>query len=174
MERAARLLAIISKLERTLVLLAFAVMALVIMADILLREVTGAGLSGAPRIAVYAMILTAMVGFGLASQSGKHLRPKFADGWMPARWEPAIVRLQEWGMAAFCLTFAVVATGVVMETYALAETSRMLRLPIWPMQSIVPLAFYVAAVRHGIFALYPDLKPKAVLANHGANQSASS
>lgn len=107
------------------------------------------------------MIITAMVGFGLASQSGKHLRPKFADHWIPESWEPLIERLQEWLTAAFCLTFAVVATGVVAETRALEETSRMLRIPIWPMQSVIPLAFYVAALRHAIFALYPALKPRA-------------
>lgn len=160
MERADKILRIISRAERALVLVAFATMALAIMADVLLREISGTGIAGAPRVAVYAMIITAMVGFGLASQSDRHLRPKFADGWLPEAWEPVIVRLQEWLTAAFCLTFAVVATGVVAETWAMEETSRMLRIPIWPMQSVIPLVFYVAALRHGIFARYPVLKPR--------------
>ena len=159
MERADRLLQIISRAERLLVSISFAAMTLIIMADVLLREISGTGVAGAPRVAVYAMIITTMISFGLASQSGRHLRPKFADHWLPESWEPLIVRLQEWLTAAFCLTFAVVATGVVVETWALEESSRMLRIPIWPMQSVIPLAFFVAAMRHSIFALYPTLRP---------------
>ncbi len=162
MERAKRLLAIVSRAERLLVSFSFAAMTLIIMADVLLREATGTGIAGAPRVAVYAMIITTMISFGLASQSGRHLRPKFADSWAPVSWEPLIERLQEWLTAAFCLTFAVVATGVVFQTWALGETSRMLGIPIWPMQSVIPLAFYVATLRHSIFALYPALKPRPV------------
>lgn len=161
MERANRLLEIVSRAERLLVSISFAVMTIIIMADVLLREISGTGIAGAPRVAVYAMIITTMISFGLASQSGRHLRPKFADSWVPKRWEPLIERLQEWLTAAFCLTFAVVATGVVAETWALGETSRMLRIPIWPMQSVIPLAFFVAALRHAIFGFYPALKPRA-------------
>lgn len=161
MHRAEQLLKVVLRVERFLVLLAFAVMTLIIMADVLLREVSGTGIPGAPRVAVYAMIITAMVGFGLASQAGRHLRPKFADHWLPAAWGPLIGRLQEGLTAVFCLTFAVVATGVVAETWALGETSRMLRIPIWPMQSVFPLAFYVATVRYSLFALYPGLKPSS-------------
>lgn len=161
MARAEHLLKIISRLERALVLIAFTIMTIVIMADVVLREISGTGIPGAPRVAVYAMIITAWVGFGLASQSGRHLRPKFADGWLPISWEPLIGRLQEGLTAGFCLTLAVVATRVVAETWALGETSRMLRIPIWPMQAVIPLVLYVAALRHSIFALHPALKPRA-------------
>lgn len=159
MEFARTFLKIISKAEQTITLLAFAVMTLVIIADVFSRKLTGVGIAGAPRIGVFAMIATAFVSFGLASDARRHLRPKFADGWFPAQWDGAITRVQELLTAAFCLTFAIVAVGVVRETYELGEATRMLRIPVWPMQAIIPLVFFVAAIRHSIFGLIPELRP---------------
>ena len=159
MELAQRFLHIVSKVERFVTLAAFAIMTLVIIADVMSRKLTGVGIAGAPRIGVFAMIATAFVSFGLASDARRHLRPKFADSWFPAHWDGAITRVQELLTAAFCLAFAVVAVGVVQETYALGEATRMLRIPVWPMQAIIPLVFFVAAVRHSIFGLIPELRP---------------
>ena len=35
----------------------------------------------------------------------------------------------------------------------------MLRLIVWPFQSVLPLAFLFAFLRHGCYALWPDLRP---------------
>lgn len=147
------------KVERFVTLLAFVVMTLVIIADVASRKLTGLGVVGAPRIAVFAMIVTAVASFGLASDKRRHLRPKFADRWLPEHWDPVITRLQEIFTAAFCLTFAVVAVSVVQETYELGETTRMLRIPVWPLQALIPLVFLVAAVRHGIYGVWLQLRP---------------
>ncbi len=160
MELARSFLKVVSKAERTITLLAFAVMTLIIIADVMSRKITGVGLAGAPRIGVFAMIATAFVSFGLASDARRHLRPKFADSWFPESWDSAITRIQELLTAAFCLAFAVVGVGVVIETYELGEATRMLRIPVWPMQALIPLVFFVAAIRHSIFGLIPDLRPK--------------
>ena len=159
MELARKFLTTTLKVEKFITLAAFVVMTLVIMGDVFSRKLTGLGIIGAPRIAVFAMIITALVSFGLASDKRRHLRPKFADDWLPESWEPLVVRLQELMTAAFCLVFAVVAVGVVAETYALEETSRMLRIPVWPMQALIPLVFFIAAVRHGIYGVFLDLRP---------------
>lgn len=149
----------LTRFERFCAVALFAFMASVVMADVAAREITGLGISGAPRLAVYAFIAMALISFGLASQSAEHLRPRFADGLFPARWEPMLQRIQETLMTLFCLIFAWVALGVVSETAALGEVSRSLKIPIWPMQAIFPLVFGIAAVRHGLFAFYPALKP---------------
>lgn len=159
MEFARSFLKVVSKAERTITLLAFAIMTLVIIADVFSRKLTGVGVAGAPRIGVFAMIATAFVSFGLASDARRHLRPKFADGWFPAHWDGFITRIQELLTAAFCLAFAVIAVGVVQETYELGEATRMLRIPVWPMQAIIPLVFFIAAIRHSIFGLIPELRP---------------
>ena len=67
--------------------------------------------------------------------------------------------MQESLHALLCLVFAVVAVDVVYETYLLRETSRMLRIVIWPMQSVIPLAFFVGFVRHALYAVFPEIRP---------------
>lgn len=160
MEPAKKFLAFVSKMERAITLIAFAVMTLVIIADVFSRKLTGVGIAGAPRIGVFAMIATAFVSFGLASDARRHLRPRFADTWLPDHWDGAITRVQELLTAAFCLAFAVIGVGVVMETYALGEATRMLRIPVWPMQALIPAVFFVATIRHSIFGLIPALRPQ--------------
>jgi len=159
MELARKFLDNALKVEKFITLSAFVVMTLVIMGDVFSRKITGLGIIGAPRIAVFAMIITALVSFGLASDKRRHLRPKFADDWLPESWDPILIRLQELMTAGFCLVFAVVAVGVVAETYALEETSRMLRIPVWPMQALIPLVFFIAALRHAIYGVFLNLRP---------------
>lgn len=145
--------------ERCLAVVLFAAMGGLLIADVGLREIRGVGLSGASRIAVYCFIALSMISMGLASAAAEHLRPRFLDGIVPERWEPLVQRVQEALMSAFCLIFAVVAIGVVAETRELGEVSPMLRLPIWPMQIVIPVAFAVAGLRHGLFAIFLPLKP---------------
>ena len=138
---------------------AFAVLASVVFADVLMREFTGSGLSWARQIGVYANVVVTIVGIGLASSGGSHLRPRFADGWLPAAWNPMLVRVGEWLTAIFCLGFSWVALRVVLETHALDERSVVLRLIVWPFQSVLPLAFLIAAARHAAYGTWPGLRP---------------
>lgn len=127
---------------------AFAILASVIFADVLVREFTGSGLSWARQIGVYANVVVTIIGIGLASAGGTHLRPRFTDHWLPAAWDPWLTRIGELLTALFCLAFAWLALGVVRETYELDERSVVLRLVVWPFQSVLPIAFLLAALRH--------------------------
>ena len=147
------------KAEKWISFVAFTLLITVIFADVVSRELTGSGMHWARQVGVYANIFIVMAGFGLASASGQHLRPRFADGWLPASWNVALGRLQEGVMALFCLAFAVVAFQVVTETYSMQERSVVLRIVVWPFQAVIPTAFAVAAVRHAIYGLLPQQRP---------------
>jgi TRAP-type C4-dicarboxylate transport system permease small subunit len=146
--------------ERAITFLAFCVMIAIVFADVAVREITGSGLHWARQVGVYANILVVMLGFGLASAEAAHLRPRFADGWVPRRFQPLMPRIQEGLMALFCLAVAVVALSVVAETFRLQERSVVLRLLVWPVQAVIPLAFLIAAFRHGCYAVWPALQPQ--------------
>jgi TRAP-type C4-dicarboxylate transport system permease small subunit len=154
-----RALELVRQAELAVTCAAFAVLAAVIFADVLVREFTGSGLSWARQIGVYANVIVTIVGIGLASASGAHLRPRFADRWLPAAWDPWLARLGELLTAAFCFAFAWLALSVVRETFALDERSVVLRLMVWPFQSVLPLAFLLAALRHACYGIWPALRP---------------
>ncbi len=157
-----RLLEWSNGLERAITCAAFLVLIVAVFADVLSRELSGTGLHWARQTGVYANVVVVMFGLGLASAGGSHLRPRFADRWLPARMEPLLMRGNDLGMALFCLVFAWIATGVVAESIALGERSVALRVAVWPFQSVVPLAFGVAGVRHLAYAVFPELRPAEV------------
>ena len=159
MKAAEYILKMIERVEGVLTFIAFSVMVVVVFGDVLVREITGSGLLWARQVGVYSNIVVVMLGFGLASAHGNHLRPRFADNWLPQSWDGFITHAQEALMALFCLAFAILAVQVVAETYQLQERSVILRIIIWPIQAVIPLAFGLATLRHGFFAIWPALRP---------------
>ena len=159
MNLSARILGVIERAERVFVVLAFAVLSIVLFFDVLSRELTAAGVYWAPQVGVWANVILVMAGFGLASAGGTHLRPRFADGWLPQKWEPVLVFLQHFVMALFCAALGLVALDVVIGSWRLGEVSLDLFLPIWPVQAFLPLAFFTAALKHALYAFYPSLRP---------------
>jgi TRAP-type C4-dicarboxylate transport system permease small subunit len=154
----ARFLAGVGRIERVITFVAFLILVAVIFSDVVSRELTGTGLHWARQAGVYANIFVIMVGIGVASAHNAHLRPRFADHWLPESWEPVLKRGQEFIMALFCLTFSLVAVQVVAESYALQERSSVLETLVWPVQTIIPVVFLTAAIRHFLYGCFPLLR----------------
>ena len=138
---------------------AFATLVLVIFADVVMRRVTGSGVVWARELGVFSNIVLTIIGIGLASADGTHLRPRFFDRLFPDSWDPVLARIQEGLTALAFAALAWVATRVVLETHDLDDRSVVLRWVIWPVQLALPLAFAVGVLRHGAYALYPALRP---------------
>jgi TRAP-type C4-dicarboxylate transport system permease small subunit len=153
------LLRALALFEQGVTVAAFAVLIVVIFSDVLWRWVTGSGLFWARELGVYANIILTIVGIGVASSHGAHLRPRFFDGWVPARHEATMTRLQEALTALAFLGLAWVAWRVVAETIELDDRSVVLRWAVWPIQLVLPLAFVIGTLRHGLYALWPEHRP---------------
>jgi len=171
--RVAGVLAGLASAERVISLAAFVLLIAVVFIDVLYRELTGTGLHWARQAGVYANLVVVLFGFGLASAGGTHLRPRFADHWLPATWTPAVIRLQEALMSGFCLGLGLVGITVVAETIALDERSPVLGNPIWPFQALIPLVLLVAALRHALYAAQPSLRPPDASAYAAGSAAAS-
>jgi TRAP-type C4-dicarboxylate transport system permease small subunit len=149
----------LKRFEKLLAIIAFLVLVFVVFADVVSRELTGAGLYWASQVGVWANVLVVMAGFGLASADGAHLRPRFADNWLPQRWSPLLATLQHLCMALFCLGIGLLAARVVFDSWQLGEVSIDLYLPIWPVQMFLPAAFFAATLRNVLYAAFTDLRP---------------
>lgn len=157
--KAASFLQRLNSFESLVTTCAFIVLIGTMFADVLSRELTGVGLHWARQVGVYANIVVVMIGLGLASAGGAHLRPRFADNWLPAKWNPALERIQDFLMALFCFAVALIATQATLESAVLGEVSALLPVFIWPFLGVIPLAFFLVALRHVLYCLYPGLKP---------------
>lgn len=155
----ARLLGALRAGEVAVTCAAFAVLVAVIFADVVWRWTTGSGIIWAREIGVFANIVLTIIGIGVASADGTHLRPRFFDKVFPASWDGAMTRVQELLTALGFAALAWIAIGVVHETVALDDRSIVLRWVIWPVQVSLPVAFALGALRHGIYAAFPSLRP---------------
>lgn len=155
----ARLLAALRVFEVALTSAAFAVLVAVVFADVAWRWISGSGLIWAREVGVFANIVLTILGIGIASADGTHLRPRFFDRIFPAAWDGALTRLQELLTALGFAVLAWIAIAVVHETWQLEDRSIVLRWLVWPVQLVLPLAFVLGTLRHGIFAAFPPLRP---------------
>ena len=143
--------------ERRGCIAAFTLLALVLFADVLLRELLGNGLPWARQTGVYANLVVVLCGMGLATSAGVHLRPRFADRLLPLSWQGTLVRIGFALSAAFLLLFSALALQLVLETRALDETATVLRIPLWPLQALLVLSFASSGVRNFCYCLQPQL-----------------
>jgi TRAP-type C4-dicarboxylate transport system permease small subunit len=157
---AARALAVLERTEQAITFAAFALLVVVLFADVAVRELTGAGLTWSRQLGVYANLFLTLVGIGVASAAGAHLRPRFADHWLPASWDAALETLRDAVMAVFCAGVAAVSVMVVAETRALEERVVVLNWLVWPFQVVIPTVFLAAAIRHGLYAAFAGLRPR--------------
>lgn len=158
-------------LETTIAILAYLVIMLLLMSDVFGREFVGpvlrllgfnvgaTGIYGSQRIALYAMVIGAFLGLGIATATGTHLLPRIGFGWVPKSWAPAVDRIAD------------VLTGIVLcattwYAYAFVVDSResqamvaVLDMPAWLIQLVIPVGFLSAALRYFIFAMWPGARP---------------
>lgn len=159
METVRRLLRGLFWAEATMAVMAFIVVAVALMADVIGREFFGDGIFGAQRVAVWATAIAGLGGFALVTAEGGHLRPQFADSWLPKRWEPVVVRLADVISAAICLFLVWFAWDFVMENRRLGERGMAIPILVWPIQLILPWMFFSSALRYLAFAAFPPLRP---------------
>jgi C4-dicarboxylate transporter DctQ subunit len=146
-------------LEAFICVAAFSIVVIALMSDVVGREVFGHGVFGAQRVAVWATAVVGLVGFALVSSDAGHLRPQFADGWLPRSAEPVIGRVGDLVSAFICVFLGYYAVQFVRSSFELGERGIGITIEVWPLQIILPWMFLSSALRHLGFAVFPALKP---------------
>ena len=159
METTRRVLKGLRYLEAFICVAAFSIAVLALMSDVIGREVFGHGVFGAQRVAVWATAVVGLVGFALVSSDAGHLRPQFADRWVPRSAEPVLNRVADVISALICVFLGYYAVLFVRSSFELGERGVGIPIELWPLQLILPWMFLSSAVRHLSFAVFPALKP---------------
>lgn len=145
--------------EKTMIIFVMAGMALLLIAEVFGREVLGHGFYGSSNLAIYMMIWSAYLGFSLAVAEGVHMRPRFTDGWLPAKWAPNLMRIGNFVSGSIFLYMVWASYEFVRGSYEFGETAPTLGWPTWPIQMIMPLAFLLGGLRHLSRGFFPRLSP---------------
>jgi len=156
---AERFLSTLFTLEKWVAIAAFAVITVVLFADVLGREVFGHGIFWAQRLAVYAATTAGLLGFSLCVAKGGHLRASSFDKLVPGTWNATMNRVADLVAAAICLFLAIYGANFVLNSLQLGERGQAIDMPLWPVQLILPYCFASAMLRYLIYARYPTLRP---------------
>ena len=165
-------LAIWSRVERLLAIVTFSAIGVLMMYDVILRELVSPvlfriGLDARPlllvgsqKIGVYLMIAGAFVGFTLATAMGTQLVPRIGFSWVPRRWDAAMNRAADFVSAAFlgCATYYAIVFVASSAQAGLMTTSGV-DLPVWMLQSVIPFGFASAAARYLCYGVWPGTRP---------------
>jgi len=155
-ERAVRAL---YRVEAMTAAVAYAFTAGILILDIVMREVFSSSVWGATKMAVFGAIIAAFIGLILATATNTHLRPAFADYWVPRSWDRAMNRIADTISALLWCGFGVVGIQYLGTSIDSNDLAEVLYIPLWPIQLVLPYAFFSSALRHAVFAVWPDLKP---------------
>lgn len=159
MSGAEQLLAWLRRFESVAAAAAYTLVALLLIGDVLGRELFGTSLFGAQKMAVYAAIVAGFLGLSLATGSGSHLRPAFLDQLFPPRWVPQVLRLGDALSCTFYLALAWFAVQFVLASMQAGDRAAVLYWTLWPIQLVIPYALLSSAIQHGLFARWPALRP---------------
>ena len=144
---------------------AYAVVAGLLIVDVVGRELFGFSLLGAQQLAVYGAIIAGFLGLTLATSDNCHLRPGFMDFVFHFA-EGTVQRIGDFVSAAFFLGGAYVAWTFVAASMDNLDKAPVLYFVVWPLQLVIPYAFISSGLKHLIFALYPTHKPAADIGGH--------
>ena len=181
MQGAARLLRTLTTAESIVAAIAYVIVAALLIGDVLGREgplakgTWGAefvssligfefhtkGIFGATKMAVFAAIVAGFIGLSLATAANAHIRPAFMDFVFQGRAERGANRVGDAFACVFFCAAGVFAILFVMQSYEYKEKAAVIYWQLWPIQLVIPYAFFSTAIRHGVFAIWPGLKPNA-------------
>lgn len=150
-----RLVRVLNQLEASLAVLACSTLVLVLVVDTIAVDIFSTAVRGSPQLGVLSGIVACMLGLTLATGSGVHFTPTFADNIIPHVW---VDRVGDAISAALFGAFAVFSVEFVMQSYAYADRIPVLNAPLWPVQIVVPYVLASCALKHAVFAISPKAK----------------
>ncbi len=158
------------RVECLVAVLAFGFIAVVLVADVLGRELLGpiyrafdikgqAGVYASQKMSIYALVIGSFAGVGIATATASHLLPRIGFKWVPPHWGPVVDRCADLFTGLFMIGVAYYGWVYVQSSMSADLRAQAFNIPIWPIQLAIPLGFASAAVRYFFFAAWPDLRP---------------
>ncbi len=149
----ARMVAIITWAENTLLIAMLALMVLLAAAQILFRNFFDMSIFGADQLLRLLVLWVAFLGAVAASRDGKHIHIDAIARWLPPRIKAGVAALTDAFTLGVCLVLAWQALRFMQSARASGEMA-FGALPVWVAAFILPLAFTMIALRYGLRLLH--------------------
>lgn len=158
--------------ECWIAVVAFSFIAIILLLDVLGRELLGpslrllgfpasaTGIFASQKLSIFALVIGAFAGIGIATATASHLVPRVGFGWIPARWDPWFNRLADVITGLFLVGTAYYAWVFVQSSMETDLRAPVLDWSVWPIQLAIPIGFLSAAGRYFMFAAWPAIRPQ--------------
>jgi C4-dicarboxylate transporter DctQ subunit len=146
----------LSRFEKTVAALFMGIMTVLVIMDVLSREIMNEGIPWAQKAAVYLMIWGGFIGAILVTEKAAHLRPEVADKLWGEKGKLIFVRVQNLVMLSLSAVFSYYAFLYVQESFSFGDKSIVLQVPLWTLQLIIPYTFISMGLRNIFFLMNPD------------------
>jgi len=169
--RAAAVAEVWHRIECWIAVVAFAFIALILLLDVLGRELVGpairllgypataTGIFASQKLSIFALVIGSFAGIGIATATASHLVPRVGFGWIPSRWEPWFNRLADLLTGLFLVGVAYYGWVYVESSMTTDLRAPVLDWSVWPIQLAIPIGFLSAAGRYFMYAAWPAIRP---------------
>jgi TRAP-type C4-dicarboxylate transport system permease small subunit len=160
------------RLECWIAVAAFTFIACILLADVIGREFIGpianflrldigpTGIFASQKLSVFALVVGAFAGIGIATATGSHLVPRVLFGLVPESWGPFMDRLADVITGIFLCGVAYFGFKFIGASIKTDLRAPVIDWRVWPFQIAIPIGFLSAAGRYFLFAIWPALRPK--------------
>jgi TRAP-type C4-dicarboxylate transport system permease small subunit len=148
-EKSARINQILAKAEDFLIELFLGLMVLIVLGQILMRNIYQSGIPGGDELVRHLVLWIAFFGAAIATRSRAHVKIDAVKIALPDRFKPfSDIAVNLFSCIVCCVLVYASAKFVYIE-YQSQGHSTFLNLPIWMMEIVLPAGYLVIAVRFG-------------------------
>lgn len=128
---------------------------LIAVTQVVMRNVFGGGLLWADAYTRISVLWLAMLGAMIGSRRQNHLAIDAIVRFLPPRWKRITTRLSNGITALICFAAAWFSCEFLAREYDYADIA-FANIPNWWCEAIIPLAFFVIALRYSLAAFLPE------------------
>lgn len=158
-------------IECWVAVICFAFIASILVIDVVYRELLSpllvflglsngsGGIFGAQKLAIFALVVGAFAGIGIATATGSHLIPRIGFKWFPRRYSELIDRASDIFTGMVMLACAWYGLQFALVSKEFGVIAPVINTSPWVVQLAIALGFLSAGLRYFIFAKWPSTRP---------------
>ncbi|MGC9324379.1 MAG: TRAP transporter small permease [Desulfomonilia bacterium] len=139
-----------ARFEDILVAVFLGAMILLVLIQIVLRNVYATGIMGGAEIVRHLVLWVAFIGAGLAAREGKHIRIDLAGRLLPLRLREICELITGIFSVIICCILVYASINFVLVDYHTGTTIAFLEFPVWILAVIIPVGYLAVTLRFAL------------------------
>lgn len=148
--KSGRFTRIFTRMETVLLNVFLAVMVLMVLAQILMRNFFQSGILGGDDLIRHLVLWIAFFGAAIATRSDSHVKIDVITHLAGEKTRKYIDIVVSFFSCGICLILVGASAHFVIIEFSAANHSQFLNLPVWTMETVMPLGYLVIAVRFAL------------------------